>query len=163
MMHDYTELRLSMRIGFPVRMRLIDVNPDDPRLISEVLPVLLELRPHLTPEAFVRIYDEGHPQGLRFLAAYDGAHCVGVAGWRILASTHTVRKLYVDDLVTTESARSGGVGRALLTELGQRASAAGCTVLDLDSGTHRTRAHAFYFREGLHISSFHFVRAVDSS
>ncbi|MGH2795253.1 MAG: GNAT family N-acetyltransferase, partial [Actinomycetota bacterium] len=34
-----------------------------------MLPVLLELRPHLTPESFTAIYAEGYPQGLRFLAA----------------------------------------------------------------------------------------------
>src|SRR5689334_7528537 len=96
MLHDYTELRLSMRIGFADRMRLIDVAPGDDRLISDVLPVLLELRPHLTPASLTEIYNEGHPQGLRFLAAYDGDQCLGVAGWRVVATTAVVRKLYVD-------------------------------------------------------------------
>jgi GNAT superfamily N-acetyltransferase len=135
---------------------LVDLEPGDPRLAAEVLPVLLELRPHLTAESFDAIFREGWPQGLRFLAAYDGARCVGVAGWRILASTFTVRKLYVDDLVTTGDARSGGVGRALITELKARAAAAGCTKLDLDSGVQRGRAHRFYFREGLTITAYHF-------
>jgi GNAT superfamily N-acetyltransferase len=135
---------------------LVDVEPGDARLVGEVLPVLLELRPHLTAESFEAVYREGWPQGLRFLAAYDGPRCVGVAGWRILASTSTIRKLYVDDLVTTDGARSGGVGRALLAELTQRAATAGCTKLDLDSGVHRGRAHRFYFREGLTITAYHF-------
>ena len=30
----------------------------------------------------------------------------------------------------------------------------------LDSGTHRTQAHKFYFREGLVLNSFHFAKAL---
>ena len=137
---------------------LIDLEPGDARLAGDVLPVLRELRPHLDAESFAAVYAEGHPQGLRFLAAYDGDRCVGVAGWRILALTVSVRKLYVDDLVTTAATRSAGVGHALLTELEARARAAGCTVLDLDSGVHRQDAHRFYFRERMHVSSFHFTK-----
>jgi hypothetical protein len=32
----------------------------------------------------------------------------------------------------------------------------GCNGMELDSGTHRTRAHRFYFREGFLITSFAF-------
>ena len=42
-----------------------------------------------------------------------------------------------------------------------RARAAGCSVLDLDSGVQRRDAHRFYMREGLTISSFHFARVLD--
>lgn len=137
---------------------LVDLEPGDPRLVTDLLPVLVELRPHLDADGFAAIYAEGHPQGLQFLAAYDGERCVGVAGWRILALTSAARKLYVDDLVTTAGTRSAGVGHALLTELEARARAAGCTVLDLDSGVHRQDAHRFYFRERLHVSAFHFTK-----
>jgi GNAT superfamily N-acetyltransferase len=139
---------------------LVDLEPGDPRLVQDMLPVLRELRPHLDETGFAAVYAEGHPQGLRFLAAYDEGRCVGVAGWRVLALAFAIRKLYVDDLVTTSAGRSRGVGHALLTELEARARAAGCTVLDLDSGVQRHDAHRFYFREGMHISSHHFTRAV---
>lgn len=137
--------------------QLVDLDPGDPRLTADLLPVLRELRPHLDAGSLEAIHAEGHPQGLRFTAAYDGDRCVGVAGWRVLALTSTTRKLYVDDLVTTAATRSAGVGHALLTELVERARAAGCTVLDLDSGVHRAEAHRFYFRERMHVSSFHFT------
>jgi len=139
---------------------LVDLDPGDPRLEADLLPVLRELRPHLTSESFAAVYERGHPQGLRFTAAYVDDRCVGVAGWRIVATTAHVLKLYVDDLVTTEAARSQGVGRVLLSALVERARAAGCLVLDLDSGVHRADAHRFYMREGLTISSFHFVRSL---
>ena len=141
-------------------MTFVDLEPGDPRVGEDVLPVLKELRPHLTPESFAAVYVEGYPQGLRFTAAYVDGRCVGVAGWRIMATTATLRKLYVDDLVTSENERSGGVGRALLTELADRARAAGCHALDLDSGVHRPDAHRFYMREGLTITSFHFGRGL---
>ncbi|WP_117212558.1 GNAT family N-acetyltransferase [Allorhizocola rhizosphaerae] len=138
-------------------MKLIDIEPGDPRLAGDVLSVLRELRPELTAQSLHDIYTEGYPQGYRFTAAFDpDGRCVGVAGWRIIATTVAGRKLYIDDLVTTESARGLGVGKALLAELTQRARAAGCTILDLDSGTFRKDAHRFYMRERLTISAFHF-------
>lgn len=127
-----------------------------------MLPVLRELRPHLTEESFAEVYDNGYPQGLRFLAAYVADDCVGVAGWRILHTTALIKKLYVDDLVTKESERSRGVGAALLGELTTRAKSNGCMAIDLDSGVHRSDAHRFYMREGMKISSFHFFCALDS-
>lgn len=138
-------------------MQLVDLDVDDERWAA-ALPVLQELRPHLDAAALRDVYAEGHPQGYRFLAAFDGDRCLGVAGWRLVATAHVGRKLYVDDLVTASAARSTGVGRALLGELERRAREAGCSVLDLDSGVQRHDAHRFYFRERMHVSSHHFTK-----
>ena len=144
-------------------MRLVDVGPEDEAGLAGLLPVLQELRPHLTPESFRSIYAAGYPQGLRFTAAYDDAgSCVGVAGWRIIELTaHAPRKLYVDDLVTTDTARSSGVGHALLEYLEAAARAAGCSALDLDSAVHRFDAHRFYLRERMFISAHHFTKTLE--
>ena len=139
-------------------MEIVELTVDDPRLIADALPVLVELRPHLTAEDFVAIYAEGHPQGLRFTAGYVDGQCVVVAGWRVIAMTHQRRKLYVDDLCTASTRRSTGAGKAMLDHLAEVARAAGCTVIDLDSGTHRLDAHRFYFREHMPIVAFHFAR-----
>jgi GNAT superfamily N-acetyltransferase len=145
-----------------VSWSFIDLSPGDPRLAADAFPVLVELRTELTPAQFASVYAEGHPQGLRFTAMYDddGA-CVAVAGWRVVATTVALRKLYVDDLVTAAAHRGRGVGSALLAELTSRARAAGCRVIDLDSGLHRQDAHRFYIREGLPIVSFHFGRTLE--
>jgi GNAT superfamily N-acetyltransferase len=142
-----------------MQLAIVDLKPDDPRLITDVMPVLQQLRPHLDGASLAAIYREGYKQGLRFTAACapDGA-CLGVAGWRIVATTHSIRKLYVDDLVTAQTARSRGVGHALLAELESRARASGCKVLDLDSGIQRHDAHRFYMREQLSITSHHFAK-----
>ncbi|MFE9043099.1 GNAT family N-acetyltransferase [Streptomyces sp. NPDC007818] len=140
-------------------MKIIDLEPGDPRLESDLLPVLVELRPHLTPALFRDVYARGHAQGLRFSAAYgDGGRCVGAAGWRLVFNTSSLSKLYVDDLVTASAVRSTGVGHALIAHLEGHARAAGCHELNLDSGTHRTGAHRFYLRERFDIAAFHFVR-----
>lgn len=139
-------------------MDIIDLEPGDPRLGTEVLPVLRELRPHLTEELFHDVYAEGHGQGLRFTAAYADGRCAGVAGWRIVVNTSNLRMLYVDDLVVSDVTRSAGVGHELLAHLEGRARQAGCEWLDLDSGTHRTDAHRFYLRERMDIVAFHFAK-----
>ncbi|MFH8369949.1 GNAT family N-acetyltransferase [Streptomyces sp. NPDC018031] len=143
-------------------MKIEDLEPGDPRLTTDVLPVLRELRPHLTEETFRAVRERGHAQGLRFTAAYsDEGDCLGVAGWRVMDTTATLRKLYVDDLVTAALARSTGVGHALLAHLEEHARRAGCSVLNLDSGTHRTDAHRFYFRERMAVTAFNFDKPLD--
>lgn len=138
-------------------MKIIDLEPGDPRLVNDLLPVLLELRPHLTEDLFREVYEKGYGQGLRFSAAYTAeGTCVGAAGWRIIDNTSQIRKLYVDDLVTAAHARSTGVGHHLLAYLEGIAREAGCLHLNLDSGTHRTDAHRFYFRERLAVFAFNF-------
>jgi GNAT superfamily N-acetyltransferase len=94
--------------------------------------------------------------GARMCVAVDGGEVAGVALYRIYENTFVGRQLYVDDLVTDEKRRSRGVGRALLGYLEQRARALGLDNLSLDSGTQRTQAHKFYFREGMVVTSFHF-------
>ena len=146
-------------LGYLPRMKIIELEPGDPRLEDDLLPVLLELRPHLTPALFREVYARGHAQGLRFTAAYDDeGRCVGAAGWRLVHNTSSISKLYVDDLVTASAVRSTGVGHALIAHLEGHARAAGCHELNLDSGTQRTGAHRFYLRERFDIAAFHFVR-----
>jgi GNAT superfamily N-acetyltransferase len=142
-------------------VELVDLEPGDPRFVGDALPVLRELRPTLTAASAVAVYEEGIPQGLRFSAVYLDGRCVGVAGWRIVANMVATRKLYVDDLVTTEDCRGQGVGRFLVSALVERARDAGCVVLDLDSGLQRADAHRFYEREGFIKTSFHFARLID--
>ncbi len=123
--------------------------------------MLVQLRTHLSPAELESIYSDAYPQGLRYLAAYDADQCIGVAGWRIVRNTSAIRKLYVDDLVTDQNKRSGGVGKALIGELERRAIDAQCAVFDLDSGVQRGDAHRFYDREEMSVVSFHFAKRLD--
>ena len=134
---------------------LVDLESEDPRW-ARALPVLRELRPHLTDELFTQVMREAGPQGLRFTAVFAGETCVAIAGWRIVANTSAIRKLYVDDLSTAAADRSRGYGRMLMDELRERAIASGCRSLELDSGVQRFDAHRFYLRERMSITAHHF-------
>lgn len=90
----------------------------------------------------------------------NGARMSVVAIWRLVENTYEGRRLYVDNLVTDTAHRSQGVGRFLIAQLEARARDLGCDVLALDSGTQRTFAHRFYFREGFVIPSFCFRKTL---
>jgi GNAT superfamily N-acetyltransferase len=94
--------------------------------------------------------------GARMCVATEGDAVRGVAVYRINENTFEGLHLYVDDLVTDERQRSRGVGRELMEHLQKLALAASCEATTLDSGTQRRKAHKFYFREGMVITSFHF-------
>jgi GNAT superfamily N-acetyltransferase len=76
----------------------------------------------------------------------------------VVENTHYGREIYCDDLVTHEQNRSGGIGKLMLEALTEIGAARECDHLCLTSGTHRQKAHRFYFREGMPINSFHFVK-----
>lgn len=88
--------------------------------------------------------------------AAEGQEVHALALWRIIENTYEGRRFYIDDLVTDAARRSRGVGGALLAALESRAAALACNVVALDSGTQRSRAHAFYFHAGFSIPAFSF-------
>ena len=94
--------------------------------------------------------------GARMTIAVKNEQVLGVAVWRAIENTYEGKRFYIDDLVTDEAHRSEGVGKALLTQMETVARQLKCDMFTLDSGSQRTQAHAFYFREGMHISSFCF-------
>lgn len=144
-------------------LRLTDLGLMDPAW-ERAFAVLVQLRTHLDRETFDRLHREGARQGLVFTAAFDGEdRCLGVAGWRILDTTSSVRKLYIEDLVVDDEHRSTGVGAALLEHFERRARAAGCRTVELDSGRQRLDAHRFYRRLGYEDVSRHFRRSLEES
>ncbi len=79
-------------------------------------------------------------------------------GWSCWAdSVNTVDACWY--LVTDDACRSQCVGHALIEYLGQVAKKLGANGLVLDSGTQRTQAHKFYFREGFVIPAFNFKKS----
>jgi GNAT superfamily N-acetyltransferase len=98
--------------------------------------------------------------GAGMSVATEGSEVRGVALWRVIENTYEGRRLYVDDLVTDQAHRSRGIGGIVLRYLEQKAQQLKCDVLALDSGTQRTDAHRFYFREGLVIPAFSFRKTL---
>ena len=118
--------------------------------------VMAELRPHVARGEFLTTVRSMQADGLRLACIRDGGRVVAVAGYRISTNLFCGKHLYVDDLVTAETERSKGHGKALLGWLRQKAVEHDCDVFHLDSGVQRKRAHQFYLREGLELSSYHF-------
>lgn len=65
---------------------------------------------------------------------------------------------WIPDLIVSESVRSRGVGSALLTAAAGLARDRGCFGMELESASWRTRAHAFYEREGWTRSGLSFTK-----
>lgn len=131
--------------------------------IQACFPVYRQLRPDLVEDQFVPAVHRMHATGFQIAMRMHEDRVMAVAGFRIFENFHTGRILYVDDLVTDEAARSAGHGAALLRWLVEYARDHRCLAFELDSGTHRHRAHRFYLREGMHISDFHFTLSLKKS
>ncbi|MBK6765305.1 MAG: GNAT family N-acetyltransferase [bacterium] len=132
-----------------------------------VYPVMRELRPHLSEDAFVE-------QALRqmrehgYILIYledDTGTAIGAAGYRRTEMLHWSKVLYIDDLVTAEAARGRGAADHLFTHIVETAKAEGLAAVHLDSGTHAGRwdAHRFYLTHGMNITSYHFVLNLKST
>ena len=145
-------------------MRVLAVTSDqgsviEPDWLKRSERVHRQLRPQL-PADYASRLQEVFAGGARMAVAVDGDDVVSVAIWRIIENTYEGRRLYVDDLVSDDVKRSHGAGRTMLGWLEAKARALGCDVLALDSGVQRTRAHRFYFREGMFISAYCFKKAL---
>jgi GNAT superfamily N-acetyltransferase len=123
--------------------------------------VMHELRPHLARARYVeRVRALMASDGFSLAAVVVDGQVQAVAGYRMVSLLHCGRALVVDDLVTSDVARSAGHGKRLLDWLKRKARDEGCAELSLVSRVTRERAHRFYFREGLGIERFEFRVAI---
>lgn len=136
------------------KIRLAESDAD----IAACLPVMRELRPHLTTaEDFVaRVRRQQAQAGYRLAFLEVAGRPRAVGGFRIGEYLAWGRAMYIDDLVTAAEERSSGHGGALLDWLIAHARADGCDQLHLDSGVQRFDAHRFYLGKRMKISSHHF-------
>jgi GNAT superfamily N-acetyltransferase len=129
--------------------------------IAACFPVMVQLRPHLADAAeLVARVARQRAAGYRILAAWGDSVPVALAGYRLEENLIHGRFLYVDDLVTTESERGGGLGARLLDFLAVEAGKLGCARLVLDTALDNVLAHRFYYRQGLLARALRFSRPV---
>jgi GNAT superfamily N-acetyltransferase len=129
-----------------------------PKSIARCFAAMHELRTELTSaEEFVVRVQQQQAEGFQLAFLEREGEVVTVAGFRVQHMLATGLTMYVDDLVTGDAFRSQGNGKIMLDWLIARARTQGCQTFSLDSGTHRREAHAFYFRERMRVSSFHFM------
>ena len=124
--------------------------------IAACFPVMKQLRPHLEPEEFVPRVRKQMLAGYKLVYVLSDDQPVAVAGYRVSNKLSAGKFLFVDDLVTDESARSKGYGARLLTWLREQARSEACSRLQLDTGIQRKDAQRFYEREGMRLSGYHY-------
>src|SRR5688572_16100847 len=101
--------------------------------ILETYPLMRALRERITRDTFLDEVRRQQAAGYRLLAGYDNGKPVVLAGVR---RAHTLSRgdhLFVDDLVTEESARASGCGRAMMQFLAREAADQGIPRIYLDA------------------------------
>jgi len=137
-------------------VRMIESEVD----LRRAFPVMVQLRPHLTEDSFVERATRQMRDGYQVAVSECDGVVRAVAGFRVSETLFSGKLVYVDDLVTDEGARSKGYGKRLLDWLTEFARSNNCAMLELDSGVQRAEAHRFYFRDGMHISSYRFRKTL---
>jgi GNAT superfamily N-acetyltransferase len=141
-----------------------EARPEDFEAVTALLEALG--RPAVLGGAHVSDHRE---RFLAWLAAPGRFALVAEAGDRVVGFVDLVLferlnfqgpQAYVPDFIVAEEERSRGVGRALLAEAERVAREHGAFQLTLESANWRTRAHAFYLREGMAEDARHFSKVL---
>lgn len=124
--------------------------------IERCFKVIKQLRPHLVEGEFIDLISKQKAQGYVLAYIEHNGEVAAALGFRISDFLARGKCLYIDDLITCESARKKGFGKALLDWSIDIAKREGCHQVHLDSGHHRYDAHRLYLDQGFHITSHHF-------
>lgn len=127
--------------------------------LEKCYPVMKELRPHLSLEDYMAIYEDSHKSdGYEIVAIEDQGKIMAVMGYRFLSDFVRGKHVYVDDLVSTESTRSQGLGAELLKFAEGIAKQTGCKSLRLCAALENERGIQFYDRNGWTKRSYAFMK-----
>lgn len=128
--------------------------------VDKLIPVLIELRPHRTPEQLREMIISQINDGFKLVYAGNDTEAFAVAGFRTLDMLFSGKTLYVDDLVTHSNHRKKGYAGMLMKWMIQYAKENGYEHFSLDSGHQRKDAHRLYLNHGLDITAHHFGKDV---
>lgn len=128
---------------------------------DQALPVLQSLRPHLDRPNLDQLLREGAPQGLRFTGLFDGDTCLAVAAWRVMVSTTSLRRFYIDAIAAAPDARNRGHGGELFRLLVERARQLRCETVELTAAVDRFDSHRFFIQQRMQISGHQFHLVLD--
>lgn len=117
--------------------------------LERCFPVMRELRPHLNWAQYLEIYEQSHAaDGYEIVGIEKEGQVLAVMGYRFLSDFVRGRHVYIDDLVSTEKARSQGLGAELLRHAEAIARKSGCMSLRLCTGIENQGGIKFYDRNG---------------
>lgn len=130
--------------------------------LSLFFPVIRELRPHLDEKSFLDLYEKARASDqYSIIGLMRNDELLGAMGYRILHDFVHGRHLYVDDLVTTENARSQGIGAILLKKAEALAIELNCSNLRLCTGIANEGGKRFYTKNGWDIRSVAFKKKLN--
>ncbi len=130
--------------------------------LDRCYPVVNELRPHLSFNEYIAIYEEAHAHdGYEIVAIEVSDQIVAVMGYRFLSDFVRGKHVYIDDLVSTEKFRSQGFGAELLTFAESVAKETECKNLRLCTGIENERGVNFYERSGWKKRAFAYTKKLD--
>lgn len=111
--------------------------------------VMKELRTDLSFSDYLNIYENANAaDGYEIVALENDNKVLAVMGYRVLYDFVHGKHLYIDDLVSTESFRSKGLGARLLNHAEDLAKNLGCNGLRLCTGIENEMGKKFYERHG---------------
>ena len=122
-------------------IRQLDADAD----LVAAFSLMAQLRPHLKEAEFVSVIRRQRADGYRLFGGFDGGRLVALAGLRVAHTLSRGPHLFVDDLVTDETHRGRGYGKAMVLWLRTYAGEQGLPAVCLDS---RDTARGFYERVG---------------
>lgn len=124
-------------------MRVMELETDVEFI--EAFPVVRDLRTHLTQEDYMQRITLMRREDYRMVVLRDDEDLVVcAAGFKVFMTLYAGKVLHVYDLVTADTARGEGYGKAMMEHLYGYAKSTGCDAVTLNSGFGRTGAHRFY-------------------
>ena len=116
--------------------------------LSRAFPVIQELRPSFTETQYLSLINTMQNEGYRVFIGLLNDKPVSYAGILIRTNLYDLKHIWVDDLVTIDSARSKGCGLKMIQFLEELAQQENCQHISLSSGFQRIDAHRFYLEKG---------------
>jgi GNAT superfamily N-acetyltransferase len=117
----------------------------EPREWADTFPIVVQLRPHLDQEEFVRRVRRQTHNGYELIGAFRDGRLIGLLGIRPVQTLMRGAHLHIDDIVVEEAEQKSGCGRALMIYAEEDAKARGMNLVFLDA---RPEAIGFYQRLG---------------
>ncbi|MEK4522485.1 GNAT family N-acetyltransferase [Psychrobacillus sp. FSL W7-1493] len=111
---------------------------------TEAFPLMNQLRTDLTLETYIDLLQEMQKDGYKLCALYVQEKMVSLIGYSWRTNFYNKRHIFVYDLITDTTQRSGGYGEKLLKYIHEYAKENGAEYVALESGLQRKEAHRFY-------------------
>lgn len=142
-----------------MQLKIIDLTTKDEMLAA--FPLVNLMYKKMTRDEFSAALDEMiNLSNYQMIAVFEGEKMIGVSGYWIASMLYCGLYLQASNLVVADEFRSKGVGKKILNYLEEKAVAANCKKIVLDSYTENKQSHPLYFRENFYIRGFHFMKDI---